>query len=111
MKGEAAPAEHGTMARYRRGCRCDLCRGAKAAARLPQEREELATLLADPADPRHGTTTGYRVGCRCERCKAANEKEAFKYAAAKIMQGGEEEILVRTEILLDAAGPSERSER
>ncbi len=43
--------------------------------------------------------------------KAANEKEAFKYAAAKIMQGGEEEILVRTEILLDAAGPSERSER
>lgn len=43
--------------------------------------------------------------------KAVNEKEAFKYAAAKIMHGGEEEILVRTEILLDAAGPSERSER
>src|SRR5699024_9770691 len=71
MQRKGAAAEHGTMARYRRGCRCELCRAAKAIGRLPQEHRELWALLADPGDPRHGTTTGYRVGCRCERCREA----------------------------------------
>lgn len=83
MQRKAAAAEHGTMARYRRGCRCELCRAAKASGRLPQEHRELRALLADPGDPRHGTTTGYRVGCRCERCREAKSEAKARYLDEK----------------------------
>ncbi|BDE94874.1 hypothetical protein [Raoultibacter timonensis] len=83
MRRKAAAAEHGTMARYSRGCRCELCRAAKASGRLPQERRELRALLADPGDPRHGTTTGYRVGCRCERCREAKSEAKARYLDEK----------------------------
>lgn len=83
MQRKGAAAEHGTMARYRRGCRCELCRAAKAIGRLPQEHRELWALLADPGDPRHGTTTGYRVGCRCERCREAKSAAKARYLDEK----------------------------
>jgi hypothetical protein len=72
-------AEHGTNASYGYGCRCDLCRDARAQyQRRRRERIDLAKgkpwTREDPVRPkkrperRHGTTHMYGRGCRCNDC-------------------------------------------
>lgn len=63
--------DHGTRARYSRGCRCELCRGANAA----YDRE----LRARAGLPVHGTRGGYQKGCRCDECRAANAAYTRKH--------------------------------
>lgn len=59
-----AMPDHGTRARYSRGCRCTPCRDANAA----YDRK----LRARAGLPEHGKRGTYTSGCRCEPCRAAN---------------------------------------
>lgn len=55
---------HGTMAKYRRGCRCEVCRAENT--RVCKERRHQGVA------PNHGTVSGYQnYGCRCEDCREA----------------------------------------
>lgn len=54
---------HGTEYRYTRGCRCDACRAASAAAR------RIRRLTPNVAV--HGAY-GYANGCRCDACRTGN---------------------------------------
>ncbi|UVY83822.1 hypothetical protein NLU66_16670 [Brachybacterium sp. NBEC-018] len=56
-------ADHGTRARYCRGCRCGECRAANSA----YDRE----LRARAGLPEHGTRIAYKGGCRCDACREA----------------------------------------
>lgn len=85
-------AGHGYVS-YTRGCRCDVCRAAKAAymstrraqgrsvsqdfaARYPTAR--LSTL---PDGVSHGTRSAYdERGCRCPECSAARADSDARYA-------------------------------
>ena len=55
---------HGMNQRYRAGCRCWMCRSARAA--FEQSRRD-GTLVRSPG-AQHGTRTMYVKGCRCEEC-------------------------------------------
>lgn len=64
---------HGTLDRYRWGCRCGECRAAKA------EYSRELSIRKKGVYPSHGTTTSYTRGCRCDPCKKA-KSEAGKAA-------------------------------
>jgi len=86
-------AEHGTRARYRRGCRCDSCRGANAA----YDRK----LRARAGLPEHGKRSTYTAGCRCDPCRAANtEYQRKHYHGAAKAQGATLAKLEDLEFLL-----------
>lgn len=53
---------HGTLSRYVAGCRCPLCRSAKAESRLAAKRRE-------PVE--HGISGYTWFGCRCDVCEYA----------------------------------------
>lgn len=70
---------HGTGG-YRRGCRCNVCRGETAAYRARKRAEARAPVEPKP-EPRplttiesHGTETGYTRGCRAKCCREAHAK-------------------------------------
>jgi hypothetical protein len=79
---------HGTVNRYRKGCRCDLCRQAATAThryyidRSRARRIEVdGRLVAPVGDERHGKPSTYiNEGCRCPPCADAHRahKAAFK---------------------------------
>lgn len=65
---------------YTRGCRCDVCRSAKAAylRRRRNRARELARRFTDGQGRHlatgitHGTAVGYdESGCRCQPCTSA----------------------------------------
>lgn len=62
---------------YTRGCRCDVCRRAKA----DYQRDLVARRRANGTpDHVHGTFNGYRnYGCRCDRCTEANRLRMAEY--------------------------------
>jgi hypothetical protein len=75
LHGEAGPPEirgavmpeHGTVARYARGCHCKPCMvGAAAHARVLHARRRQRGL--PPGDPRHGRNGYSNWGCRCPIC-------------------------------------------
>lgn len=85
--------DHGTRARYSRGCRCDQCRGANAA----YDRE----LRARAGLPEHGKRSTYTKGCRCDPCRAANtEYQRKHYRGAAKAQGATLAKLEDLEFLL-----------
>lgn len=63
------PPEHG----YQMGCRCDVCKRAKARDAMRVKRaERSARLKADPTLRMHGDSNTYtNWGCRCTLCCAA----------------------------------------
>jgi len=74
----AKPVEHG-LSRYKGGCRCDVCKQAKADSRKSKGlRRPNGTI------PEHGTTTRYtKHGCRCGECRSAMAAHARNYRAGK----------------------------
>lgn len=79
---------HGSVTRYRRGCRCDRCRSANAA----YFREFRASMRAQGRVP-YGTKHGYsgyvNYGCRCEVCTEENRamaREQWRKHSAKRME-------------------------
>lgn len=74
-------APHGTLRRFRTGCRCDACYEKQNAYwREYRSRKRAETPKAPRAprverrevrDDQHGTITGYSYGCRCDSCKQA----------------------------------------
>jgi hypothetical protein len=66
---------------YGYGCRCEVCRAAKAAYMAARRR---AAYLADhpvPEGIRHATRSAYEEhGCRCEPCTAA-ERNSTRWRA------------------------------
>lgn len=73
-------ADHGTRARYHRGCRCDQCRAANAA----YDRE----LRARAGLPVHGKRGTYTSGCRCEPCTEANREYQRKHHHGEVKARG-----------------------
>jgi hypothetical protein len=71
--------EHGTLATYRTGCRCEVCRKANAAdhqrdvqRRRAQRYRAVDGRLVAP-NAQHGTDGGYcNHGCRCRLCTEAH---------------------------------------
>lgn len=85
--------DHGTRARYHRGCRCEPCRGANAA----YDRE----LRARAGLPTHGKRSTYTAGCRCEPCRSANTAYHLeKYGAPTSARGRTAERIEDLEWLL-----------
>jgi hypothetical protein len=61
---------HGYSA-YSNGCRCQVCRDAKAAYMSSKRKEATASAQAGMSveSARHGTRVAYKdYGCRCETC-------------------------------------------
>jgi hypothetical protein len=55
--------EHGTRARYQKGCKCDECKRSHA---------DHQASLRGLEPPNHGTESGYiNYACRCQPCKEA----------------------------------------
>lgn len=100
-KGKASPAaaatrrvEHGTRARYTKGCRCRPCRDANN-----DYNREWRARQSGPVTAEHGSRSAYEAGCRCEPCTEANRAYFADYRRrnrARInkqwhaSQGGEE---------------------
>ena len=74
--------KHGYVA-YTHGCRCDICREAKAT----YQRERRRALKAGGSVPRtaqHGLRTTYvEYGCRCSHCRRASAAANRRWYAAK----------------------------
>lgn len=74
-------SECGTTGSYRRGCRCDVCRAANAAAAAERRARRLEQGM--PADA-HGMPSGYTFwGCRCKVCKRTERDRSRNKRAAK----------------------------
>lgn len=65
----------GTVAAYRKGCRCEPCRAAKAANRRRLEQHQADRTAASPPAP-NVTETGYTVHATCRSCGGDLEHEA-----------------------------------
>lgn len=64
LREEWQAADHGTVRRYRQGCKCDECRRA--------HREDLYASRQNHVITEHGLATNYvNYGCRCPGCKEA----------------------------------------
>jgi hypothetical protein len=59
--------EHGTAKEYNKGCRCELCKKAKAVYRT------------NTPIKGHGTKWYYSKGCRCDLCREATNIAKRKY--------------------------------
>jgi hypothetical protein len=57
---------HGTVSRYRYGCRCDECKAANAAQ---ARRLRAASRERGFAGLTHGRRSTYDAGCRCVACR------------------------------------------
>jgi hypothetical protein len=66
-------AEHGTSARYYRGCRCPDCTEAK---RLRVEQNRLKARARGFTGLQHGGRSAYDCGCRCQLCVAFRSARA-----------------------------------
>jgi hypothetical protein len=59
--------EHGLSAYSNRGCRCDVCKAAKAESRRKRNHRNPNGVIA-----KHGTISRYSNNkCRCDECRAA----------------------------------------
>jgi hypothetical protein len=77
------PADHGTRARYVRGCRCESCTTANRENTYAFIRQQTERAQRGEIDIPHGEVRGYRYyGCRCERCTTANTVECQPYTKA-----------------------------
>lgn len=106
---------HGPTAGQRAGCRCGRCRAEKSEAKARYPDEKGFGRLAGAGEG--GTEKSYTAKMvktyqKEVEVKAVNDKEALRFAGAKIVQGGDEdEILARTEMLIEPAAKSEGSGR
>lgn len=74
---EAKPMKHGITGYNQHGCRCELCRAAKAESR---KRRGLRRPNGDI--PPHGTISRYsNMKCRCDECRAAAAEYARQWRA------------------------------
>lgn len=71
--GFAARLEHGLASSYQRGCHCDKCKAASAAAMRDWRGRKKAE------EPWHGTRDGYRRGCRCYLCRRTIHGTRYRY--------------------------------
>ena len=62
--------EHGTDARYQRGCHCVLCRQANTTRAMQGRITRYAT-VQKPSEMTHGLSARINWGCTCEICTSA----------------------------------------
>lgn len=62
--------KHG-YAKYKTGCRCNIC--SDAAANQWEKWNDLRA-ASPPPITEHGTRTSYRYGCRCRDCTDASNR-------------------------------------
>lgn len=76
------PERHGTLTRYRKGCRCDPCRRANLEDYRRGKARRVVRLEHDAKVVVHGASGYKNHGCRCDVCKAAKRAEnAQRYQA------------------------------
>jgi hypothetical protein len=93
--------QHGTVGRYRKGCRCDPCRTAKKidkdAYYARRKAREAAGLPPNPpgcpaiplSQRPHGDWVTYSKGCRCAQCTAANAEYGRRRRAQRLQENPE----------------------
>lgn len=78
---------HG-MRRYRKGCRCEVCRAGNAAFMRDLRARKAAGLVkprgtrlppGERIGDRHGRLQDYIGGCRCEECREASRESARRH--------------------------------
>lgn len=74
---------HGTIQRYRRGCRCDDCREANAAYSREWRKKNPKIVDNRPKAKKHGLTRYRKHGCRCTVCTGANRVAVRENIGAK----------------------------
>jgi hypothetical protein len=69
----------GTLAAYRRGCRCADCLAANAAYHRMCRNDRLRLVEEHTAEFEHGPSAYTNWGCRCEICTEANKARCREY--------------------------------
>jgi hypothetical protein len=84
---------HGSPARYRSGCKCDLCRSANA--KVHKNLRVDRSLRRNEATFEHGRSAYLNWGCRCEVC-TKDHTEACAPAVRRYQEANREELNQRT---------------
>lgn len=79
-------SDHGTEARYQRGCRCDGCRAAATKARRLRRHGLGPGIVV--GQQKHGIVGYRRHGCRCGVCTAANTAMCLRWRHKHRATGG-----------------------
>lgn len=75
---------HGTLARYKSGCKCEECRAANAEYVFRTRRGLPGKPRSNQYDEsEHGNRSKYGEGCRCVLCKIAHSQYQAGYAAGQ----------------------------
>lgn len=98
-------AEHGTVRRYKTGCRCMECVAANSAYCAQKRALRHERAAADPRCITHGVWGSRDYGCRCEVCTTASREYWREYYGREPRKTWTEDEILTALYLYATAGP------